>query len=70
MAMCPLLKSKCRQLLIGHQCLPFTPALAEALGKSACLDKLVFDEVTFDNKVRWNGLLFAFAKIQALRLFD
>jgi hypothetical protein len=49
MAICILLKSNCQQLSIGHQCLPFTPALAEALAKSASLDKLVFAAaVTFD----------------------
>jgi hypothetical protein len=48
MAMCLLLKSKCQQLWILRQRLPFTPALAEALAKSASLDKLDFDKVTFD----------------------
>jgi hypothetical protein len=48
MAICLLLKSKCQQLLIQNQCLPFTPALADALGKSASLNKLVFRYVTFD----------------------
>jgi hypothetical protein len=60
MATCPLFKSKCQQLLIGRQCLPFAPTLAEAVGKSASLDKLVFDY----------GLLFVFAKVQVLQLFD
>jgi hypothetical protein len=48
MAILLLLKSKCQQLSIGCQCLPFTPALAEALAKSDSLDTLVFSEVTFD----------------------
>jgi hypothetical protein len=56
MAMCLSLKSKCQELWIGHQCLPFTPALAEALAKSASLDKLFFDQVTFDNKAKMERL--------------
>jgi hypothetical protein len=47
MAICLLLKFKCQELSI-HRCLPFTPALAEALAKSATLDKLVFSDATFD----------------------
>jgi hypothetical protein len=48
LAICTLLKSKVQQLSIGNQCLPFTTALAEALTKSAFLDKLVFSDVTFE----------------------
>jgi hypothetical protein len=48
MATCVLLKSKCRSLEIIRQRLTFTPALAEALRKSASLAFLTFKQVTFD----------------------
>jgi hypothetical protein len=48
MAACVLFKSKCRRLSFSRQCLAFTPALAEALCKSASLNKLVFEHVNLD----------------------
>jgi hypothetical protein len=67
-----LLKSKCQQLSIGNQCLPFTPALADALAKSASLDTLVVTDVTFD-KAEMERLTLCLSKnssITTLRLGD
>jgi hypothetical protein len=49
MATCLLFKSKCcLRLTVADQCLAFTPALAEALCKSAFLDRLLFRHATLD----------------------
>jgi hypothetical protein len=72
MAICMLLKSKCQNLYIRQQCLPFTPALAEALAKSDSLDKLVVNDGTFD-KAEMERVALCLCKnssITTLRLTD
>ena len=47
-AMCVSFESKWKNLILSKQSFKFTPTLAEALGRSASLQWLEFDHVTFD----------------------
>jgi hypothetical protein len=79
MAICVAINSKCQDLVLAQQCRPFTPALAEALSRSASLATLTIGTnqpeelvqvLTLLDMERLSLCLCTNSSIRVLRLFD